>query len=596
MKSTRVFRKFVVVYLLLHLSTALIFLFFASRWISSEMKQQGFLRLEMAARHIRHYFHLSEISIEDPRARSYVIEMGRHLDLRVTLIGNNGIVYADSDSPDADFEDHANRPEIVDAREKGVGKSYRVSGSVAKPLYYLAIGYTEPPVGSANYAEPAGFIRISQHRDDLQRLEKGVLRYLWISGTGLALLSAFFMWRFIQRETKPLDTFSEAARKIAMGQYDTVPLPDDRNDEWRNLSDAFRHMLSELSRRETSLIASSNRNEAVLTSMIEGVLAIDSTGVVSLANDAACEMLRIEQSDLLNRKLLEIVRIPALQQAIEETQLRRIFRRVEFETTTDPKKQIAARVSVMDAGVHPGVAIVMHDVTEIRQLESMRRDFVANVSHELKTPLASIKAYAETLKMGALNDPEKSVQFVSQIETQAELLDQQVQDLLTLAKVESGQAIFNIRPLPIDSICRDCVESYRELADKRAVNLTYRAESEGIVARVDGKELETVVKNLISNALRYTPEKGSVTVSAYREGQTAVIDVTDTGIGIAPEHQPRVFERFYRVDSARSRELGGTGLGLSIVKHLTQSMGGSVHLASQVGKGSQFKVIFPLAK
>lgn len=594
MRSSRVFRKFVIVYLLLHLSAALIFLFFASRWISSEMKQQGFLRLEMAARHIRHYFHLSKIPIDDPQARTYVIEMGRHLGLRVTLIGTNGVVHADSDSPDAVFEDHANRPEIIEARKYGIGKSFRISGSIDKPLYYLAIGFTEPTT-QADFVEPAGFIRISQHRDDLQRLEKGVLRYLWISGTVLALLSAFFMWRFIQRETKPLDTFSEAARRIAMGQYDAVPIPDDRNDEWRNLADAFRHMLSELSQREATLLANSSRNQAVLTSMIEGVLAIDSIGVVTLANDAACEMLKIEQADLLNRKLLEVIRIPALQQAIEETQLRRIFRRVEFETTTEPRRQIAARVSVMDAGVHPGVAIVLHDVTEIRQLESMRRDFVANVSHELKTPLASIKAYAETLKLGALQDPEKSIRFVSQIETQAELLDQQVQDLLTLAKVESGQAIFNIRPIPIDSICRDCVESYQELAKKRSVRLTYQAKTEGIIARVDGKELQTVVKNLISNAIRYTPENGSVSVTTYRDGRTAVVEVTDTGIGIAPEHQPRVFERFYRVDSARSRELGGTGLGLSIVKHLTQSMGGSVHLSSTVGKGSTFKVVFPLA-
>ncbi len=594
MSSSRVFRKFVIVYLLLHLSAALIFLFFASRWISSEMKQQGFLRLEMAARHIRHYFHLSKISIDDPQACTYSIEMGRHLGLRVTLIGTNGMVYADSESPDAVFENHANRPEIIEAKKHGIGKSFRISGSIDKPLYYLAIGFTEPTT-QADFVEPSGFIRISQHRDDLQRLEKGVLRYLWISGTVLALLSAFFMWRFIQRETKPLDTFSEAARRIAMGQYDAVPIPDDRNDEWRNLADAFRHMLSELSHREASLLANSSRNQAVLTSMIEGVLAIDAIGVVTLANDAACEMLKIKQVDLLNRKLLEVIRIPALQQAVEETQLRRIFRCVEFETATEPRRQIAARVSVMDAGVHPGVAIVLHDVTEIRQLESMRRDFVANVSHELKTPLASIKAYAETLKLGALQDPEKSIQFVLQIETQAELLDQQVQDLLTLAKVESGQAIFNIRPIPIDSICRDCVESYQELAKKRSVRLTYAAKAEGIIARVDGKELQTVLKNLISNAIRYTPEYGSVSVTTYRDGPTAVVEVADTGIGIAPEHQPRVFERFYRVDSARSRELGGTGLGLSIVKHLTQSMGGSVHLSSAVGKGSIFKVVFPLA-
>ncbi|MEZ6094211.1 MAG: ATP-binding protein [Pirellulaceae bacterium] len=594
MKSSRVFRKFVLVYLLLHLGAAVTFLIFASTWISSEMQRQSFRRLESTARLLRFHFQQSQLAIDSPEAKAQILELGKRFDIRLTLIAADGNVLADSDSPEADFENHGTRPEIVDAKRSGLGTASRVSSSIDEPLYYLAIGFSEP-ISAASFTEEVGFIRVSQNQNDLSRLRRGVVRYMWISGIVLAVLSAFFMSRFIQRETEPLQSFSQAARRIALGQYESVPSSLNRNDEWRTLSDAFRHMLSELSHREATLRANTSRIEAVLTSMIEGVLAIDATGVVILANDAACEMLNIDQTQLLNRKLLEVVRIPALQRAVEETQLRRMFSRVEFQTLTEPRRQIAARVSVMADGTHPGVAIVLHDVSELRLLESVRRDFVANVSHELKTPLASIKAYAETLKMGAIKHPEKGLQFVEQIETQADLLNQQVQDLLTLAKVESGQTIFNIQPVEIDAVCQSCVDSFQDVATSKSIDLKYEPLAAHVKARVDRSELQTILNNLISNAVRYTPNQGTVTVTSYQESRTAVIEVTDTGIGIASDHQPRIFERFYRVDSARSRELGGTGLGLSIVKHLTQSMGGSVHLTSSPGKGSKFKVKFPLA-
>ena len=409
----------------------------------------------------------------------------------------------------------------------------------------------------------------------------------------MAGLSALLMWGFIQREMRPLESFTRAARRIAAGQYAEIAPVLSHGDEWRTLSDAFQQMLGELTLRESRLRENAQRIEAVLRSMIEGVLAIDAAGTVVLANNAACAILKLDRSELLHRKLLEVVRIPALGFAIAETQLHRAASQVEFQTIVEPRKQISAHVAAMSHESYPGVAIVLHDVTELRRLESTRRDFVANVSHELKTPLAAIIAYAETLRMGALDDPDKGPRFLQRIEDQAALLNELVGDLLTLARVESSQAAFDISDVLVDAVCRDAVDRFAECASAVPVALTYQPNAVGLTARGNADALRTILDNLLSNAIRYTPAGGSVTVRSRGEEGWAVIEVSDTGIGIDAEHQTRVFERFYRVDPARSRASGGTGLGLSIVKHLTQSLGGAVRLDSSPGSGSTFAVRLP---
>jgi two-component system phosphate regulon sensor histidine kinase PhoR len=455
-------------------------------------------------------------------------------------------------------------------------------------MMYLAVAYpgtTDQPL--------QGFIRVSVDERNVMLANTRLRQFVWIFTLSLGALAAVAMWSFAAREMEPLRSFSIAARRIAEGQFDSVPAVLDRNDEWRSLSDAFRNMQNELATRENRLVENSQRLEAVLCSMIEGVIAIDSVGTVMLANQAACKMLGIDQTDLIGRKLLGLVRIPPLQQAIEQTQLKRVFSMVEFQTFDQPRKTISARVSVLADGPQSGVAIVLHDITELRQLESIRSDFVANVSHELKTPLASIKAFAETLRLGAINDQANNMQFVEQIETHADLLNEQIMDLLQLAKVESGQALLDIVDVPLQEICEDAIGLHTTEARDRKVSLKFDGCDPDVIARADRDALMSIIENLITNAIRYTPAGGHVYVSASREANLAVIQVTDTGIGIAPEHQSRIFERFYRVDRARSRDLGGTGLGLSIVKHLTQALGGGVHVESRIGKGSTFRIKLP---
>jgi two-component system phosphate regulon sensor histidine kinase PhoR len=238
--------------------------------------------------------------------------------------------------------------------------------------------------------------------------------------------------------------------------------------------------------------------------------------------------------------------------------------------------------------------LVVHDLSELRRLENLRRELVANVSHELKTPLAAIKAYAETLRLGAVNDPDNNLAFVRRIEEQADRLHELILDILQIARLEQGQETFDIGPVPLAGVVDDACHQFADAAAAKQIELQSEL-ADGLVAMADEEGVHTILTNLIDNALKYTPSGGRITIRGRSSEGFVVVEVEDTGIGIAPQDQSRIFERFYRVDKARSREIGGTGLGLSIVKHLAQSFGGAVSLTSQPGHGSTFRVELPVA-
>jgi two-component system phosphate regulon sensor histidine kinase PhoR len=298
---------------------------------------------------------------------------------------------------------------------------------------------------------------------------------------------------------------------------------------------------------------------------------------------------------LLNRPFLELVRNPVIEKCVEEVfRVRRTIDQ-EIETKRQPRRVLSIRFSWIAQYQDDVVVMVVHDVTSLRQLETMRRDFVANVSHELKTPLSSIKAYSETLRLGALDDPDHRLRFVERIEEQANRLSSLILDLIRLARVESGLIAFEVRDINLCQIALQRIEVFREQAEKRSLTLRADVPEDAIIVRCDEEGLETILDNLISNAVRYTPEGGQVSVRCSQDAEMGVIEVIDNGQGIAPEHQERIFERFYRVDKARSSDLGGTGLGLSIVKHFVQSFSGRVSVSSRLGKGTTFTAKLPLS-
>jgi two-component system phosphate regulon sensor histidine kinase PhoR len=339
---------------------------------------------------------------------------------------------------------------------------------------------------------------------------------------------------------------------------------------------------------------------AVLSGMAEGVIAIDARRRLLFANASADRLFGLDGASV-GRLVPELIRSPQVQEAIEATLAGPEPYQGEI---TLASREVLLRVHARVLAVHgtplpgsppPGAVLVFHDVTELRRLERMRQDFVANVSHELKTPLASIKAYTETLLDWALHDENVNIRFLHRIEEQADRLNQLILDLLSLARLESGQEVYEHGPLALAPVIASCVESHRGRCESKdlALALDLGPLDGQTLVRADEEAIRQILDNLIDNAIKYTPEGGSVRISCRVSDEGIAVEVADSGIGIPRDDLPRVFERFYRVDKARSRELGGTGLGLSIVKHLVQSIGGQIAVTSRVGAGSQFTVTLP---
>ena len=421
----------------------------------------------------------------------------------------------------------------------------------------------------------------------------------WSTGLCLVAIAGLAWWHLRERDRllQPIHQFVEAAQDIEQGAFNEQVLPDSLSEDWRPLGNALKQMALTQSRQEAGLLNSSASLETVLANIGEGVLAIDQEGRLVLANHSACQMLVMNEQNVIGRTLVEQIRIPELTAAIEKAQQERTGLECEFQTLSEPRRTICATLTSLESS-KVSVPVMMHDVIGIRQLETMRRDFVANVSHELKTPLASIKAYAETLSMGAINDQERNVEFVEQIEVQASLLDRHIQDLMQIAQIESGKANLEITSLDVNALCRECHQQLEAIATKRNIDFSLDLADQSFNVMGDAEAFRTILTNLISNAIQYTPQ-GSVTIRTGLQNesgdQRVVVEVIDTGIGISAIQQSRIFERFYRADKARSRDMGGTGLGLAIVKHLTTAFDGEISVESKIGKGSVFRVEFPLA-
>jgi two-component system phosphate regulon sensor histidine kinase PhoR len=342
--------------------------------------------------------------------------------------------------------------------------------------------------------------------------------------------------------------------------------------------------------------------QVVLEAMAEAVIAVDPRCRLLFANDSANQLFGLDASSV-GRLVPELIRSPQVQEAVEATL--RLASPDAFETELalagrDPTARANHRLLSLRGTPLPGppaegAVFVFHDVTELRRLERMRQDFVANASHELKTPLASIKAYTETLLDWALQDESVNSRFLERIDEQVERLNQLILDLLSLARIESGWEAFDHGPLCLIPTLDSCVTAHRGRAATKNLNLTFDPAGLGpeTLVLADEEAVRQIIDNLIDNAIKYTPENGSVSVSCLCDHDVVCVEVADTGIGIPRDDLPRIFERFYRVDKARSRELGGTGLGLSIVKHLMQSIGGQIDVTSRVGAGSKFTVALP---
>jgi two-component system phosphate regulon sensor histidine kinase PhoR len=410
---------------------------------------------------------------------------------------------------------------------------------------------------------------------------------IWEAVLTVAGFGVLLTWGVLHRAAVRLAgiTESAAARESGGALWSAPATP---RGTARNLESAIESM----NRRQ--LQESTERLETVLGSMVEGVVAVDDSQRILFANRAARNLLDMQVSNPVGRPIWEVIRHARIDELIRTVLAGDEATSLEIDL---PRKHavVAVLASRLPGNPTSGVVLVFHNVTELRRLENIRREFVSNVSHELKTPLTAIQAYAETLLDGALDEPEHRTKFVERIGEQAGRLHALIQDLLRLAQIESGDNVFDVRAVEVSPVVRECIDEHLAVAESKSQRLVTQSPADDVNVMADEEGLHTILGNLIDNAVKYTQDGGTISVRWRIDDGMARIDVQDNGPGIPPEHQSRIFERFYRVDRARSRDVGGTGLGLSIVKHLVQEFDGSIGISSEPGSGTTFTVRLPLS-
>lgn len=506
---------------------------------------------------------------------------------RVTVIASDGTVLADSQSDTSTMENHAGRPEIRDALRLGEGKSVRHSVTIGRDLLYFAVRAESPPGN-----EPL-VLRFALPLETVDRALISFHRSLWLSSIVILLL-AFGAGLLVSRGlTHRIERLKEFSRRVAEGDFRPVAA-DGSGDALDALGASLNQTAARLDVTIRSLTEERNLSSAILGSMVEGVAVVDGAERVVFANRGFASILGLDVPPQAGRALVEVVRQAEICEAV-----RAVLKgepRVEAEIATGTLRQhhFAATVASVQAGETAGAVLVLHDITELRNLERVRRDFVANVSHEFKTPLTAIQGFAETLLAGAMDDAENRRCFVQIILEHAQRLARLTDDLLKLSRMDADRLDLEIQPVAVAGFVESCVESLRRRAIGKDLRLTVNVPNGLPDVAADRRLLRDVLQNLLDNSVQYTPPGGEIEVAASLQKGEIVFTVADTGIGIPQADQPRIFERFYRVDAARSREAGGTGLGLSIAKHLVEAHHGRIWVESEVGQGSRFHFSVPV--
>ena len=507
-------------------------------------------------------------------------ELGRLTESRVTLIARDGAVLGDSEVATralSALENHASRPEVVAALANKRGSSIRYSTTLGQRMMYVAVPFER--------GKAAGVARVAMPLTAVDEAIAAVRKSILLASFFALLLTVVLASVAVQLSSTRLRRLTAAARGMAGGDLAVrTRIPGD--DEIAALGSALDGLAENLSATLERLRAERDLLDAVLSGMQEGILVVDAAGRILLVNPALEAMLSLE-GDARGRTVLQAMRNANLAAVLERARTSApVSEEFDVADAALQRRRLLIK-AIRLAGMEGGVLAVFVDVTELRRLESIRREFVANASHELRTPVASVRAAAETLR-DALDDPDAASRFTAIIERNAERLQQLIDDLLELSRIESRDYALNVEPLALAPAVQAAIARYSERATQRGIAIEMHRDVDGVAVHADRRALDIVLGNLLDNAVKYCSDQAHVAIRATREGERVRISVSDSGPGIEPRHLPRIFERFYRVDAGRSRELGGTGLGLAIVKHLVEAMGGTVSVESAVGAGTTF--------
>lgn len=523
------------------------------------------------------YLPRSDVSVNDVAKR-----LGKEVSARITVIDTSGVVLGDSAEDPATVENQANRPEVIQALAGGTGSSIRYSTALDNETMYVAvpIAVNGQTVGVARVSLP-----LTQIGQSVGRANEAI-----ILGSLIAAAAAILLALQVSKVTiDPVNRLTRMSRRMAEGELEQEIAVTTR-DEVGELAHTFNRMASRLKQMVSLLTAERDRMATILSHMGDGIFVVDSAGRVTTANEAALRMFQLDEGQAKGHTFVQAVRDYELNEILQRCFKTRQQQVGTVETT--PRKQFL-RVIATPLEDQSGCLLLIQDLTELRRLETVRRDFVANISHELRTPMASIKALAETLQEGAVDDPVLAKEFLVRIDTEVDKLTQMMQELGELSRIESGASPPQKRPFDISVAIEQAVGRLKAQADRAGLSLSTSIPASLPQALGDAGRVEQVLVNLVHNAIKFNPPQGKIEVSAEAEGDTIVVSVADTGVGITAEDISRIFERFYKVDRARAG--GGTGLGLAIAKHIVEAHGGKIWVESTPGKGSTFRFTLPVA-
>ena len=513
--------------------------------------------------------------------------IGQLIGARTTFIAPDGTVVGDSFETlqgIAAMENHAQRPEVVEARATGLGRTRRYSATLKMDMLYVAVPVKHPSIAIVRVALP-----LTDAGNQLQAVLSAT-----VTALGLALVGASIIAFVIsQRIGRRVRLVSDVARRYRSGDLTPAPLGFG-DDEIGAVARALDRSVQDVGRRLAEQARDRSRMEAILAGMVEGVIVVDPQARLQLVNDAARQMLKLDEVGI-GRPYVETLRLPAVVELVAGVLFGRTPDALQFSPPRDPERTIIARAAPAAGAAEHGVVLVLHDISDLRRADQIRRDFVANVSHELRTPLTAIRGYVEALTDGNAT-PEESRRFIDVIGRHALRMERLVKDLLRLARLDARQEPLELVSCDTRGLADAVVADVAPAALERHQRFDVRIEPGAESVRADPAKLHDALRNLVANAVTYSPAQTTILVDARRVDHRVEISVSDQGPGIPEEDLSRVFERFYRVDKSRARDPGGTGLGLAIVKHLVELHGGNVRVENRPEGGAKFTIALPAAR
>ena len=510
-------------------------------------------------------------------------KLGQDIEIRLTMIALDGTVLGDSQEDPAAMENHAMRPEVIDALGSGLGESTRYSTTLGVRMMYVAVPVTNEGnvLGVARVALPLTAVENSANH-----ITRVISLAMAVTGV-LAIVAAGFVAR---TTTRPIREMTEASKRIAGGELGQR-IPIRTRDETGQLAQAFNEMSLNLNKLLGDISTEKTKLQTVLANMADGVMMADVEGKIVLANQATEKLFNFQEKDVINKPLIEVVHDHEADEILKLCLRTSQTQTGQFESVTSKRFIRAIAIPIVDDRL-TGALLLFQDLTELKGLQTMRRELVGNISHELRTPIAGIKAMVETLREGAIDDKEATIDFLTRIDGEVDRLTQMVSELTELSRIETGKSELRMAPVNLNLLVEEVLAQLNTLAQRQQVIITTDPATDIPIVRADKDRIRQTITNLVHNAIKFNHLGGKVTVSTRADEESVIVSVYDTGIGISKEDLPHVFERFYKADKARPR--GGSGLGLAIAKHTVQAHGGSIWAQSEEGKGSTFSFSLPI--